>query len=122
MNQLLQFFGDVVNLDVLLDETACAITDTNNNVDTIQSDNETQQWELSKCPQLSVHHRPGAELKVPSSASLSNSRHAFDTASEFHFRAVTPPSSRLESVGTIIAVDPVIIQNMRLNKPQENTA
>ena len=41
MNQLLQFFGDVVNLDVLLDETACAITDTNNNVDTIQSDNET---------------------------------------------------------------------------------
>jgi hypothetical protein len=40
MNQLLQFFGDVVDLDVLLEETACAITDTNNNVDTIQSDNE----------------------------------------------------------------------------------
>jgi hypothetical protein len=40
MKQLLQFFGDAVDLDVLLEETACAITDTNNNVDTIQSDNE----------------------------------------------------------------------------------
>jgi hypothetical protein len=40
MNQLLEFFGDAVDLDVLLEETACAITDTNNNVDTIQSDNE----------------------------------------------------------------------------------
>lgn len=40
VNTFLGFFGDSVDLDVILEETACAITDTSNNVDTIQSDNE----------------------------------------------------------------------------------
>jgi hypothetical protein len=41
VNTFLEFFGDSVDLDVILEQTACAITDTSNNVDTIQSDNET---------------------------------------------------------------------------------
>jgi hypothetical protein len=40
VNTFLGFFGDSVDLDVILEETACAITDTSNNIDTIQSDNE----------------------------------------------------------------------------------
>lgn len=40
VNTFLGFFGDAVDLDIILEQTACAITDTNNNVDTIQSDNE----------------------------------------------------------------------------------
>ena len=40
VNTFLGFFGDSVDLDVILEQTACAITDTSNNVDTIQEDNE----------------------------------------------------------------------------------
>jgi hypothetical protein len=40
LNTFLEFFGDSVDLDVILEQTACGITDANNNIDTIQSDNE----------------------------------------------------------------------------------
>ena len=40
VNTFLEFFGDSVDLDVILEQTACGITDTNKNVVTIQTDNE----------------------------------------------------------------------------------
>ncbi len=40
MNTFLEFFGSSIDLDIILEQTACGIRDTNNNIDTIQSDNE----------------------------------------------------------------------------------